>query len=54
VDRPAPAAQNVGVGFLVTAMAHLHVRNFARKFEIIGFVFVSCFYLPHELSAPRS
>jgi hypothetical protein len=25
----AHAAQNLGVGFLVTALAHLHVRNLA-------------------------
>jgi hypothetical protein len=36
VDRPAPAAQDLGVGLLVTALAHLpcnHVRNLARRFD---------------------
>jgi hypothetical protein len=30
-DRYAPAAQNLGVGLLVTALAHLNVRNLARR-----------------------
>ena len=37
VGRSAPAAQNLGVGLLVTALAqlssHLHVRNIARRFD---------------------
>jgi hypothetical protein len=36
-DRPAPSAQNLGVGLLVTALAHLHVRNFARRYDTIRF-----------------
>jgi hypothetical protein len=36
-DRPAPAAQNLGVGLLVTALTHLHVRNRARRFDWIRF-----------------
>jgi hypothetical protein len=31
-DRPAPAAKDLGVGLLITALAHLHVRNLARRF----------------------
>jgi hypothetical protein len=33
VDRPVSAAENLGVGLLVTALAHLHVRNFAQRFD---------------------
>jgi hypothetical protein len=36
-ERPEPAAQNFGVGFLVTALPHLHVRNLARRFEWVRF-----------------
>jgi hypothetical protein len=38
-DRPAPAARNLGVGLLVTALAHLpchHVRNLVRRLDWIG------------------
>jgi hypothetical protein len=38
-DRPAHAAQNLGVGLLVTALAHLpchlHMLNLARRFDWI-------------------
>jgi hypothetical protein len=31
--RPAPASKKIGVGLLVTALAYLHVRNLARRFD---------------------
>jgi hypothetical protein len=40
-DRPAPAAQDLSVGLLVTALAHLHVRNLARRFDWAAFRFKS-------------
>ena len=30
-DGPAPAPQNLGVGLLATALAHLQARKLARK-----------------------
>jgi len=32
-NRTASAAQNLGVDLLVTALAHLRVRNLARRFD---------------------
>jgi hypothetical protein len=43
-DRPAPAAQNLDVGLLATALAHLHVRNLAPRFDWIRFAANSNFF----------
>jgi hypothetical protein len=37
--HPAPAAQNLGVVLLVTALAHLHVRNLAPIFAAKNNIF---------------
>jgi hypothetical protein len=34
-DHQKPAAKNLGVGLLVTALAHLHVRNFAQELTMM-------------------
>jgi hypothetical protein len=36
-DRPSPAAQYLGLGLLVTALAQLHVRNLAQRSDSIRF-----------------